>query len=416
MAGVLTKKQISTKTLADTIEALLGASYEQALKKHFVLVVKALSLFLPEVTWRTPEEDVARYAVDKPWGTTNNHLLSNLQNLTKYHFRQPVLLAEALNHSSRHSQVRTYDRLEYIGDAILDLLVKEAIYNSKHRYDEGHMTAARHALVNKEILAFLGAQTSIEIDTQNIQSDLRTETQSVNPAGRKKCLHDFLAREPNIGMAAQGRAFMNRYQHKQHLINEALTTSKFWPWAELFHLASPKWASDVFESIVGAIFIDSGANLDRCRDLLSTLGLIKLVQRAVDEPDMEYLQKRQILRNRRPGKVKFQSRKYRAERSQDGEAQLMWECTVTISGKEPDTVEVTATVRGCSCVAEAEERAAIEALALLERATNCDSEGVVPDAGDLANEARKRKRADFDDTDAEDMESSSSFDEIMYEL
>ncbi len=66
-------------------------------------------------------------------------------------FRAPALLRQALTHPSmghEHNQ-----RLEYLGDAVLELCVSEKIYEKHPEMQEGAMTRLRQKLVREEKLA-----------------------------------------------------------------------------------------------------------------------------------------------------------------------------------------------------------------------------------------------------------------------
>jgi ribonuclease-3 len=73
-----------------------------------------------------------------------------------YRFRDPSLLALALSHPSHAYEVdgsRGNERLEYLGDAVLDLVIAECCYHAHPDWNEGDLTRARAALVNQRSLA-----------------------------------------------------------------------------------------------------------------------------------------------------------------------------------------------------------------------------------------------------------------------
>jgi ribonuclease-3 len=73
-----------------------------------------------------------------------------------YAFRDPDLLATALAHPSyAHERDASpgNERLEYLGDAVLDLVVARLLYDAHPDWTEGDLTRARAALVNKRALA-----------------------------------------------------------------------------------------------------------------------------------------------------------------------------------------------------------------------------------------------------------------------
>ena len=80
-----------------------------------------------------------------------------LEERIGYKFRNSLLLAEALTHSSlgHETQQVHFDnqRLEYLGDAVLQLLFSEHLYRRFPEVAEGHLTQSRARLVSGEALA-----------------------------------------------------------------------------------------------------------------------------------------------------------------------------------------------------------------------------------------------------------------------
>jgi len=71
-------------------------------------------------------------------------------------FRDPALLGTALTHASaafERDGTRGNERLEFLGDAVLGLVVAELLYESHPDWREGELTRARAALVNGRVLA-----------------------------------------------------------------------------------------------------------------------------------------------------------------------------------------------------------------------------------------------------------------------
>ena len=66
-------------------------------------------------------------------------------------FAEPRLLAQALTHRSAGSP--HYERLEFLGDSLLNLIVAEQLYARWPKADEGAMTRARAELVRESALA-----------------------------------------------------------------------------------------------------------------------------------------------------------------------------------------------------------------------------------------------------------------------
>ncbi len=69
-----------------------------------------------------------------------------------YVFRDPARLERALTHASCVG-VRNNERLEFLGDAVLDLVVAEALHEREPRLDEGRMTQLKADVVARRTLA-----------------------------------------------------------------------------------------------------------------------------------------------------------------------------------------------------------------------------------------------------------------------
>src|SRR5438105_13636980 len=80
-----------------------------------------------------------------------------LQSHLGYRFREPGLLQLALTHPSvAHEQgvpVQTNQRLEFLGDAVLQLVLTRELYEKFQGFGEGPLTKARAKMVNRRTLA-----------------------------------------------------------------------------------------------------------------------------------------------------------------------------------------------------------------------------------------------------------------------
>lgn len=76
-----------------------------------------------------------------------------------HRFSDESLLEQALTH--RSAGRRNNERLEFLGDALLNLIVAEYIYEQHPRASEGDMTRARASLVNGSALAELAREARI---------------------------------------------------------------------------------------------------------------------------------------------------------------------------------------------------------------------------------------------------------------
>ncbi len=75
--------------------------------------------------------------------------LEVLQERLGYRFKEKKLLIEALTHKS-FKQPYNNERLEFLGDAVLDLVVGEYLFRNFPHHDEGKLSKLRASLVNEE--------------------------------------------------------------------------------------------------------------------------------------------------------------------------------------------------------------------------------------------------------------------------
>jgi ribonuclease-3 len=80
-------------------------------------------------------------------------------------FKDPLLLIRALTHRSYLNEnpeaIEDNERLEFLGDAVLDFLVGAWLYNRFPEMSEGNLTRLRSALVRTENLAQFAAQINL---------------------------------------------------------------------------------------------------------------------------------------------------------------------------------------------------------------------------------------------------------------
>ena len=80
--------------------------------------------------------------------------------LTGYQFKQANLLEQALTHRSYSRQLNN-ERLEFLGDSILNLIISNHIYQRFESADEGDLSRIRASLVKEETLAQVARQIDL---------------------------------------------------------------------------------------------------------------------------------------------------------------------------------------------------------------------------------------------------------------
>jgi ribonuclease III len=125
-------------------------------------------------------------------------------------FKDKKLLKQAFTHRSyinehKNSGLEHNERLEFLGDAVLELIVTEYLFHNYPNQNEGEMTSFRSALVNSNTLS-------------KVASDL--------------AMNDYI-------LLSRGEAKDNNGRARAYIL------------------------ADAFEALVGAIFIDQGYNVVR---------------------------------------------------------------------------------------------------------------------------------------------------------
>jgi|WetSurMetagenome_2_1015567.scaffolds.fasta_scaffold02459_2 ribonuclease III len=91
---------------------------------------------------------------------------AELEGLIGYCFSDKALLVEALTHTSFQyensgAQTAHYERLEFLGDSVLGLVIAEALFVGEHTLSEAGMSKIKSYLVNKSMLYEIAAGLSL---------------------------------------------------------------------------------------------------------------------------------------------------------------------------------------------------------------------------------------------------------------
>lgn len=101
-----------------------------------------------------------------------------------YRFLRPELLKQALRHKSFANEnlkenLEHNEKLEFLGDAVIDLVLSEYLMEKFPSDDEGHLSKKRASLVNEASLAEIASRL-------NIMSDLQLGKGEIASEGHKK--------------------------------------------------------------------------------------------------------------------------------------------------------------------------------------------------------------------------------------
>ncbi|KAF5349213.1 hypothetical protein D9756_009505 [Leucocoprinus leucothites] len=280
-----TKEQLlSTKTLADVVESLIGAAY---LHGGFILGYECAKLFDLGLKWSPPRQRIEVFLASVEPDTDIPPALQYVEQMIGYSFKHKILLLEALTHASYQQDVRTvsYERMEFLGDSVLDIIVTDYLYHApgKH-YSPGHIHLRRSALVNAHFLAFVCLNTSVKFDATlpRVVDGSVTHEADAQEISLWKCLLHSNSRV----MDDQANTH-SRFRKRREELQNALEHDTLFPWAALTQLQAPKFFSDIIESILGAVFLDSGGDIGVAREVISCLGILPVLERIVkDEVDV----------------------------------------------------------------------------------------------------------------------------------
>ncbi|XP_058442684.1 endoribonuclease Dcr-1 [Malaya genurostris] len=266
--NLVTQHSIPDKSVADCVEALIGAYLIECGPRGALLLMAWLGIrVLPIIEvpfdvdkkripgsspcyeadgkkmnsvygyWIPPKSPLLAYVPDPK--TTLSHLLNGygtFEDSLGYHFLDRSYLLQAMTHASYCPNRLTdcYQRLEFLGDAVLDYLITRHLYEDPRQHSPGALTDLRSALVNNTIFASLA-----------VRHDFHKYFRHLSPG-----LNDVIDR------------FVRIQQENGHSISEEYYLILEDECDEAEDVEVPKALGDVFESVAGAIFLDSNMSLD----------------------------------------------------------------------------------------------------------------------------------------------------------
>lgn len=325
---VLGERNCSTKTLADVVESLIGASFvDGGMDK----ALSCIRIFVPEVEWHTLDVALDMLAAQKPKKSELPSTLVPLEGLLGYTFQNKTLAAEAMTHSSFNVGPLTetcMERLEFIGDAVLDNIVVAALWNCEREYSPYEMSILRAASVNGDLLGFLMMEWTF---AQEITSVLGSGAATVVESTTTRVPVWRLMRHSSARLGgAQGLA-EERHAAGRAAVLAAMVGDADYPWALLARLQIPKSFSDLFEALLGAVWVDSGS-LDACAAVAERAGVLPYLRRLLADGVEVAHPKKKLgeLASRRQMDVVYETE---LRRARDGGGCKEWICTVLVGGE-----------------------------------------------------------------------------------
>lgn len=266
--NLLSQQSIPDKSIADCVEALIGAFLVQCGPRGALLFMKWLGLqVMPKEEEEDPSlnsdpNDPIWHHLPKVRGPLiplipgEDYELSLKQqreqlvrlyegaglnrferDVLRYQFKDKAYLVQAFTHNSYFENQVTdcYQRLEFLGDAILDFLVTRLLYEDPRKHSPGIITDLRSALVNNTFFASLAVEYEFHKYLKSLSHDLFNVI--------SKFVKSFTWNTKSY------RDTFSLY------VGEGETEL-------LDDVEVPKALGDIFESVAGAIFLDSGMSLD----------------------------------------------------------------------------------------------------------------------------------------------------------
>lgn len=378
------KRTLSTKTLADVVEAIIGVSYVDG---GIPKALQCISLFLGESQTKSfaTVRDVL-FSAAEPKGMALPKDFQPLEELIGYTFQERALLVEAMTHPSYNvgGTVAGFDRLEFIGDAILDFIVVEELYAivDPKPLENWQMHLLRTALVNADILAFLVMEWKchqlrfdVQVNSRGDSGPISDSDHSTNsnddtfyhdedtknggdstspPLTRTEIslpLWSFM-RQSSSELVIERQATKARHTELRVPILHALETGTHYPWALLARLHAQKFHSDLYEALVGAIWVDSGPGFGACREFVEKSGVLPYLRRLLREEVHVLHPKEELGRLADREMVEYVVTEVEREDEEGRE----WACEVKIGGRSVVSVggclfkeeaKVTAATRAC---------------------------------------------------------------------
>ncbi|EFE41937.1 RNA helicase/RNAse III, putative [Trichophyton verrucosum HKI 0517] len=290
--GEKSTRKLSTKTLADVVESLIGVAIIDGGENK---VLRCLELFLPEINWLPSGERIEILYDSAPDFNDDcpRDILSKIEPLIDYSFTKKALLAASLSHPSNPISGMTYQRLEFLGDSILDNIVTRALFRCKREIPHQDMHLIRTALVNADFLAFLCMNTSTDETREDVCVSPTGEVE-VTSSTRQVSLWQYMSHSSTDIVETQ-QAMARTFEELRDQIENALRSGARYPWTLLSTLNAPKFFSDIIESILGAIFIDSRGSILACQKFLTRIGLMDYLQRVLEDDGIDFMHPKQRL-------------------------------------------------------------------------------------------------------------------------
>ncbi|KAH8830845.1 hypothetical protein DL96DRAFT_1668523 [Flagelloscypha sp. PMI_526] len=233
-----TKLWLGDKAVADVAEAIIGAAYITGGREAALKATKALNIPVPNVDrW----SDFGRKVLAPPPNLTAKLKPGTIEAVERIVGRTYKHPASACPSSGY--EATSYERLEFIGDAILDFLVIRYIFDREKDLDPGGLTLLKGAMVSNSALAALCVWSG---------------------------LHEHLLFE-SIYLSSTIQEYITVIKNRQADEYAAAEREHRNPGQYWLEVEPPKALSDVVESIIGAMYLSENFSPDGAETIFDNL-------------------------------------------------------------------------------------------------------------------------------------------------
>ncbi|KAG9095108.1 hypothetical protein FRC06_010118 [Ceratobasidium sp. 370] len=243
---------IPLKTVADVVEAIIGAALLSGGEKLAFSVAKTLGF---DVRKTCDWLDVVSYApskIPKPHEAHDKEILKGMIKIIGTTLEDPSLLLQAMRHPSLSVYSESYERLEFLGDSVLDMLVVQSFFADEEKWSPHGMTLIKSSMVSNRVLAIICVESG---------------------------LHRFLLHDKQ-SLTEQIKNFVGEVEAGKREAQTDSQRTKHWS-----SLRAPKELGDVVEALLGAIYTSSGFRLTRVKAVYDRL-LKPFYDRYIDKKAM----------------------------------------------------------------------------------------------------------------------------------
>ncbi|KAF2201943.1 dicer-like protein 2 [Delitschia confertaspora ATCC 74209] len=265
----------SSKLLADVVESLIGASYIQG---GITKALTCIQTLLPLESWMSiSNANQILYNAAPSEEVTH---ISAVEKLIGYTFTKKMLLLEALTHASYNGPTSncSYERLEFLGDAVLDFIIVKRLFAHSPPLSHQTMHSIRTAMANASFLAFRMFETILPEEKINIYIDETMHARSGDLEIMQRALWQFL-RHSSPHITENQFAAKARHEKSREEILEEMRNGKEYPWQLFAFTDAEKFHSDIVESVLGAVYIDSHGSISACEAFVAKLGISDCLER-----------------------------------------------------------------------------------------------------------------------------------------